>query len=239
MSNYGLSTLALLGCIVTAPAGHGATLPGQTTVPILFTHTIKAAKAKAGDKVTARTMQVVLLPSGEQLPKGTEVVGHIVEARGFQFDDTPYVKQQPSDIAIQIDTIQGTAVAAMIRAMANAMDVQEAMSAHGIDETDHPGTVTLVGGAHYSPVDKHVTEGSDDDIVAYNKKQGVFAHLLSGNGCSATDTEQSVGIFSPDACGLYGFASVHMTENDGTFRLASTHGNVTLYAGTAALLQVK
>jgi hypothetical protein len=234
-----LSILALLGCIVTAPAGLAATLPGQTTVPVLFTHTINAGRAKAGDKVTAKTMQVVLLSNGEQLPKGTDVVGHIVEARSFQFDDTPYVKQQPSNLAIQIDTIQGTPVAATVRAMANAMDVQEAMSPHGLDETDYPGTVTLVGGAHYSPIDKHVTEGTDDDVVAYNKKQGVFAHLLSGNGCSSTDTEQSVGIFSPDACGLYGFASVHMTENDGTFRLASTHHTVTLYAGTAALLQVK
>ena len=234
-----LSILALLSCITTAPAGLAATLPGQTTVPILFTHTINAAKAKVGDKVTAKTMQVVLLDKGEQLPKGTEVVGHIVEARPFQFDDTPYAKQQPSNLAIKIDTIQGTPVAATVRAMANALDVQEAMSAHGIDETDYPGTVTLVGGAHYSPIDKHVTEGTDDDVVAYNKKQGVFAHLLSGNGCSATDTEQSIGIFSPDACGLYGFASVHMTENDETFRLASTHGTVTLYAGSAALLQVK
>jgi hypothetical protein len=238
MSNHSFSTLALLACIA-APAGLAATLPGQTTLPVMFTHTINSAKAKVGDKVTAKTMQVVLLPSGEQLPKGTEVVGHIVETRGFQFNDTPYAKQQPSDLAIQFDTVQNTAVSATIRAMANVMDVQEALTPHGIDETDHPGTVTMVGGAHYSPVAKRVTEGDEDDIVAYNKKQGVFAHLLSGNGCSATDTEQSVGIFSPDACGLYGFASVHMTENDGTFRLASTHNTVTLYAGTAALLQVK
>jgi hypothetical protein len=234
-----LSTLALLGCIMSAPAGFAATLPGQTTVPVLFTRTINAAKAKAGDKVTARTMQVVLLPNGGQLPKGTEVTGHIVEARPFQFDDTPYVKQQPSELAIQIDTVQNTPVAATVRAMANAVDVREALTPQDIDETDHLGTMVLVGGAHYSPIDKHVTEGTEDDIVAYNKKQGVFAHLLSGNGCPATDTEQSVGIFSPDACGLYGFASTHMTENDGTFRLASTHHTVTLYAGTAALLQIK
>ena len=44
----------------------------------------------------------------------------------------------------------------------------------------HLGTVTLIGGAHYSPIDKHVTDGPDDDVVAYNKKQGVFAHLLPG-----------------------------------------------------------
>jgi hypothetical protein len=238
MSNYGFSTLALLACIA-APAGHAATLPGNTTLPVLFTHTIHANKAKVGDKVTAKTMQVVLLPNGDQLPRGTEVTGHIVEASAFHFDDTPYAKQRPSNLAIQIDTVQNTPVSATIRAMANVIDVEEAITPHGIDETDHPGTVTMVGGAHYSPVGKQVIEGPEEDIVAYNKKQGVFAHLLSGNGCSATDTEQSVGIFSPDACGLYGFANVHLTENDGTFRLSSTHAAVTLYSGTAALLQIK
>src|ERR1700761_1135860 len=124
MSNHGFSTLALLACIA-APAGLAATLPGQTTLPVLFTHTISSAKAKVGDQVTAKTMQVVLLPTGEQLPKGTEVVGHIVEARSFHFDDTPYAKQQPSDLAIQFDTVRNTPIAATIRAMANVIDVEE------------------------------------------------------------------------------------------------------------------
>ena len=99
----------------------------------------------------------------------------------------------------------------------------------------------LIGGAHYSPVDKHVTYGPEDDIVAYNKKQGVFAHLLpAGASCPGTQTEQAVGVFSPDACGLYGFGSVHLSEDaNGTFRLASTHRTVVLYAGSAALLQVQ
>ena len=130
----------------------------------------------------------------------------------------------------------------LVRALANASAVEEALTPRRIDETDSLGTMVLVGGAHYSPIDRHVTDGLDDDVVAYNKKQGVFAHLLPGGAsCPGTQTEQSVGVFSPDACGLYGFASVHLTDDSaaGIFRLASTHHTVILYAGSAALLQVQ
>ena len=246
MSNYSrsLSILALLGSVAMVPVSRAITLPAQTTIPVVFTHTENAAKAKAGDVVTAKTMQVVVLPNGDQLPKGSMVTGHIVEVRPFKFDDTPYAAQQASYLSIKIDQVgkDGTGpVVTTVRALADPISTEEALTPHGIDETDHPGTVTLIGGAHYSPVDKHVTYGVDDDVVAYNKKQGVFAHLLPGGAdCPGTQTEQSVGVFSPDACGLYGFGSVHLSEDtaSGTFRLASTHRTVVLYAGSAALLQV-
>jgi hypothetical protein len=248
MSNYSrsLSFLALLGSVAIVPASRAITLPAQTTVPVVFTHTENAAKAKAGDVVTAKTMEVVLLPNGDQLPKGSLVIGHIIEARPFQFDDTPYAVQQASYLAIKIDQVVDksgpSSVVTSVRALADHDSVYEALIPHGIDETDYPGTVTLVGGAHYSPIDKHVTDGPDDDVVAYNKKQGVFARLLPGGAsCPGTQTEQSVGVFSPDACGLYGFGSVHLSEDNasGIFRLVSTHRTVVLYAGSAALLQVQ
>ncbi len=247
MSNYSrsLSILALLGSVAMVPVSRAITLPAQTTIPVVFTHTENAAKAKAGDVVTAKTMQVVVLPNGDQLPKGSMVTGHIVEVRPFKFDDTPYTAQQASYLSIKIDQVgkDGTGpVVTTVRALADPISTEEALTPHGIDETDHPGTVTLIGGAHYSPVDKHVTYGVDDDIVAYNKKQGVFGHLLPGGAdCPGTQTEQAVGVFSPDACGLYGFGSVHLSEDtaSGTFRLASTHRTVVLYAGSAALLQVQ
>ena len=248
MSNYSrsLSFLALLGSVAMVPASRAITLPAQTTIPVIFTHTENAAKAKAGDVVTAKTMQVVLLPNGDQLPKGSLVIGHIVESRPFNFDDTSYAAQQASYLSIKIDQVVNksgpSSAVTSVRALADPISVEEALTPHGIDETDYPGTVTLVGGAHYSPIDKHVTDGLDDDVVAYNKKQGVFAHLLPGGAsCPGTQTEQSVGVFSPDACGLYGFGSVHLSEDSasGTFRLASTHHTVVLYAGSAALLQVQ
>jgi hypothetical protein len=233
-------SLALLGCTAFAPAARAITLPSDTAIPVMFTHTLDSRKAHAGDVVTAKTMQVVLLSNGEQLPKGTLVTGHVVEARPFKFDETPYAVQQPSYLSVQIDRVADSPVATSVRTLASAQAVDEALTPQRMDETDSPGTMVLVGGAHYSPVGKRVTDGLFDDIVGYNKKQGVFARLLpGGGGCEGTQTEQSVAIFSPDACGLYGFVDYHLTTKDNFFRLASTHFSVILRSGSAALLQVQ
>ena len=233
-------SLALLGCAAFASAGRAATLPKETAIPVVFTHTIDAKKVKAGDAVTAKTMQVILLPDGEQLPKGTLVTGHVFEARPFKFDETPYAVQHPSYLAIQIDRVGDLQVATSVRALATALTVQEALTPQGIDESDSLGTMVLIGGAHYSPIAKRVTDGPDDDIVGYNKRQGVFARLLPGGaGCEGTQTEQSVAIFSPDACGLYGFVGEYLSAKSGTFRLESTHRTVSIHSGSAALLQVQ
>jgi hypothetical protein len=233
-------SLALFGCAAFAPAAGAITLPGETTIPVMFTHTVDSRKAHAGDVITAKTMQVVLLPDGEQLPKGTLVTGHVVEVRPFKFDETPYAAQQASYLSIQIDRVADSPVTTSVRALASAESVAEALKPQRMDETDSPGTMMLVGGGHYSPVGKRVTDGSYDDIVGYNKKQGVFARLLpGGGGCEGTQSEQSVAIFSPAACGLYGFVDYHLTAKDGVIRLASTHFTVMIRSGSAALLQVQ
>jgi hypothetical protein len=233
-------SLALLGCAAFAPAGRAITLPGQTAIPVMFTHTVDTKKAKAGDVVAAKTMQVVVLPNGEQLPKGTLVTGHVVEARPFKFDETPYAVQQPSYLSIQLDHVADDQVATSVRALADAMEVEQALTPQGAGDTGSPGTMVLIGGGQYSPIAKRITEGLYDDTVAYHKKQGVFARLLPGGvGCGGTQTEQSVAIFSPAACGLFGFFSDQLTANSGIFRLESSHYTVILRAGSAALLQVQ
>jgi hypothetical protein len=192
-------------------------------------------------------MQVIVLLDGSQLPKGTLVTGHIVEARAFKYDDTDYAVQQPSYLTIKMDTVGSAApVVASVRALASAFSAQDAEAPQRTDDTDTLGTVVLVGGAHYSPIDKHVLAGQDDDVVAYNRRQGVYAHLMTaeypgGLHCAGTQTEQAVGVFSPDACGLYGFPGTSLSENaaDGTFRLSSTRRTVVLRSGSAALLQVQ
>ena len=233
-------SLALLGCAAIAPAARAITLPSETAIPVMFTHTVDAKKAKAGDVVTARTMQVVLLPNGEQLPKGTLVTGHVVEARPFNFDRTHYAVQQASYLSIQLDHVADNQAAIGVRALASNLAVQATFTPEGIDEPYGMGTMPLVGGAHYSPVAGRVTEGQYDDVIGYRKKQGVFARLLhGGEGCEGTQTEQSVAIFSPAACGLYGFYDYSLTAKDSAFRVASAHTTVIIRSGSAALLQVQ
>jgi hypothetical protein len=248
---FGGLNLALYATAATAPA-LPQTLPQSTVIPVRFEHSLAARKAKAGDSVTAKTMQVIMLPGGGVIAKGSVIVGHVVAAQAFHFDPTPYVHQQPSLISIHFDKLQkGDAVIPVnlsVRAIANTIDSREAAYPHSTDDTDHVGMMTLIGGTTFSPLDKTIAS-EDGDAVGYNRKNGVFARLASsgysGPGasfhCEGTDTEQSVAIFSPNACGVYGFAGDYLSDNgqdgSGTFTLAVRGRSVKLYAGSTALLQ--
>jgi hypothetical protein len=250
MLSFAIVNLAM--CAATAAPAPSVSLPPSTAIPVRFVHSVDANKATMGETVTAKTMQVIALPGGQRIAKGTLVTGHVVAVVPFHFDSTPYAHQRPSLLSIHFDKI-GSGEAAIpinlsLRAIANANDSKDATYPHSFDDTDHVGEITLVGGTTFSPLDKAILS-DDGDAIAYNRKNGVFARLLPagfsgpgvGTGCAGTDTEQSVAIFSPDACGVYGFGGDYMPENgegSGTFTLALRGHSVKLYAGSTALLQV-
>ena len=154
-----LSYLARLRSI--CPGSRAITLARRDQPSLLCLRTpLDARKAKAGDVVTAKTMQVVLLPNGEQLPKGTLVTGHVVEARPFKFDETPYAVQQASYLSIQIDRVADSPVATSVRAIASDQAVAEALRPQRMDEyrlTGYDGagwrSVTIRPSASVSPTD--------------------------------------------------------------------------------------
>jgi hypothetical protein len=253
--NFSIGLVLLGGCILFCRKATGTTNPSSTTIPVTFTQTLDAAKAKPGDQVSLKTAQEVKLESGKVLPRGTVLVGHVTEARPFTFDPTPYAAQQPSRLAIEIDKIvtsEGeTTILVLVRALTSTLESNEAKSPHYTDDTDHVGTMILVGGdASYYPFGKEVTN-RDGDIVGYHKKDGVFARLISSEyhsryssfSCEGSSTEQAVWIYSPSACGLYGFDDMYLVENgfgtkSGMFRLESRHHTVKLFANSTALMQV-
>jgi hypothetical protein len=249
---FGALNLAMYAAAATASAP-SQTLPQSTAIPVRFVHSLDAKSAKAGDSVTAKTMQVIMLPGGGSIARGSVIVGHVVAAQAFHFDPTPYAHQQPSLISIHFDKVQnGDAVIPVnlsVRAIANTIDSREAAYPHSTDDTDHVGRMTLIGGTTFSPLETNIAS-EDGDAIGYNRKDGVFARLTasgySGTGasfhCEGTGTEQSVAIFSPGACGVYGFAGDYLSGNgqdgSGTFTLAVRGHSVKLYAGSTALLQV-
>jgi hypothetical protein len=248
---FGALNLTLYNAAATASA-LSQNLPQSIAIPVRFEQSVDAKKAKPGDSVTAKTMQVIQLPGGETIAKGTVIVGHVVAAQVFHFDPTPYAHQQPSLISIHFDKLQkGDAVIPVnlsVRAIASTIDSVEAARPHYLDETDRVGTIKLIGGTEFTPFDKRI-QADDGDAIGYNRKNGVFARLTasgySGPGasfhCEGTNTEQSVGIFSPGACGVYGFTGGYLSDNgqdgSGTFTLAVRGRSVKLYAGSTALLQ--
>jgi hypothetical protein len=249
-----LAGLLGLGCLALGGnPGQAETIPPSTAIPVIFTQTLEAGKAGPGATVIAKTTEAVYLPGGQVLPKGTTLIGHVVESAPFHFNPAPYAVQTPSALSVHFDKIaEGGStlpVSLEVRAISGPVAAHEASILHFRDETDTTGTRTLIGGSEYSPLESEVLS-PDGDIVGYNRAQGVFARLLARDyvvgdstlHCEATSTEQSLGIFSANACGVYGLDEASMPENgskgDGAFVLESRHETVKLYAGSAALLQV-
>lgn len=238
---------------VSATLCQAQALPASTAIPMQFTRTIEAGKIALGTLVMARTMQAVSLPSGQMFPKGASVVGHVVESQPFRFDPQPYAVQQPSFLSIHFDKIVTnggeTPLNVSVRALADTFDVNEASTPHYLDETDTVGTMVEIGGDQFPNRFGKELLSPNGDTVGYIRDHGVFGRLVSNTyvgptasfRCDNTTTEQSLAIFSPSACGLYGFGSIYMQcngRNDGTFRLESRRHTVELYRGSAALLEV-
>lgn len=206
---------------------------------------MSANGAKPGDPVEAKTIQRVQLPGGGLIPSGSRVLGHVVSANGFTYDKTPYARQQPSALSIRFDSVQinGEAVPlnVTIRAIASPIATSDAQSPKATD-MDSLGTRTQIGGDLLVPSQAEV-RNMDNDVVAYNKKDGVYAHLIAHDGCDGSDVEVSVAIFSASACGAYGFGNVSVAEHGSgatpsTLTLVSTHGSPELWKHTTALLEV-
>jgi hypothetical protein len=182
------------------------------------------------------------------------VRGHITEVRAFAFDPTPYAKQQPSILAIHFDEVAtsgGTKkINASVRALADRFATDEASAPHYQDDTDHVGMMELIGGGSFNPLETRIVSG-EEDTIGYNRRDGVYARLLASDyqgkysqgHCDGSGGEQSVAIFSPMACGVYGFDGAYMSENgsadsSGTFRLEARHHNVRIAEHSAALLEL-
>ncbi len=194
-----------------APAGD-TTLAPRTIVPITFTTDVSADRAKPGDAVVAKTTQVIRLANGQEIRRGAEVLGHVVNAQRFVFNKTPYARQSESFLAIQFDTLVAPngnlPLHVYLRAIADRFATDDAFEPGPSDE-DPLHSTTQVGGDIVTPSQNEIVS-PDGDTVGYNRREGNFANLISNVGaggmrCDAGDTEQPISIFSASACGMYGF----------------------------------
>jgi hypothetical protein len=227
-----------------------ATLSAGTTLPIQFERSVDSNHVQAGEGVVAKTTQQVRLANGQVLPAGAHVTGHVVAAKAFTFDKTPYAKQQASTLTIRFDSIESKGetlpLQVYVRAMADPLTVWDADRPQATD-MDPLSTRTQIGGDQVIPSQSEV-RSQDGDTVGYNRHGGVYAHLISavGNGpisCDASDTEQSMGHFSASACGLYGYTDVTMLDagksgTASTLILSARRRSAKIWARSEALLEV-
>ncbi|CAN5499917.1 hypothetical protein BH10ACI4_BH10ACI4_35620 [soil metagenome] len=236
------STFALSQASAAAPSTISLR---QATLPIVFTKTVGADHARAGDAIYARTTQAAKLANGELIPAGTVVVGHVAVANAFVYDKTPYATQQESILAIHFDSLRIAGhelpLKVRVRAMADPLTSWGAREPKSSD-LDSVGTVTQIGGDQLVPSQDEVVN-RDGDVVAYNRRDGVYAHLIAHGSCDSSTNEVSVGIYSPSACGLYGFNNVVAREtgsasSPSTLSLVSTRTSPKVWRNTTALLEL-
>ena len=245
MSIANVFIAALVSTAMVAPqaatAAENTPLPTQAALPIVFTKTVSSNHAHVGDAVLAKTTQTAKLPNGTTVPSGTVVVGHVAAANGFTYDKTPYAQQKQAALTIRFDAIrvngQDVPLALAVRAMADPIVSFSAWEAKSTD-LDPAGTRTQIGGDLLTPSQSEVVN-RDGDVVAYNRRDGVYARLIAHGNCNASSTEVSVGIYSASACGLYGFGNVS-AHGVGTAEvsLISTHGSPQIAQHSTALLEV-
>src|SRR5471030_909033 len=81
----GFGCMAVEGLYVQAQS-----IPFSTAIPVAFMRTLEAGKVKAGEIVVVETTQVVILPDGQVIAKGTTITGHVIKSTSFVFDPAPY-----------------------------------------------------------------------------------------------------------------------------------------------------
>ncbi len=246
MSRLLISSATLLfASAAWAQSARTPSLEAPTTLPVLFTRSIDAGHAKVDDPVQAKTIQRVQLSDGSVLPVGTRVLGHVVAANGFRHDKTPYAHQGASVLSVHFDTVafngQAVPVNVTVRAIAGPIATRDAESPKSSD-LDSLGTLTQIGGDQLIPSQSEV-RNMEGDVVAYNRRDGVYAHLIANRDCDGSTQEVSVANFSASACGVYGLGNVSAVERGSaaapsTLTLISTHGSPELLKYATALLEV-
>jgi hypothetical protein len=239
--------LALLSSTAAIAQG-GAILSPQTTLPIAFANSVSAGHSKAGDLVVAKTTQVIKLSDGSEIRPGALVTGHVIAARRFSYDKTPYAKQKESVLEIKFETlsVQGGVLPlhVYVRAIADPVTSSEARESTGFEGV--PTTYRQIGGDQLTPSENEI-RSSDGDVVGYNKRGGAFAHLIANNAgsvrCDGSESEQPISVFSASACGIYGFgnaalASAGSLSDPSHMTVTSTHGSPKIWKYSTALLEV-
>jgi hypothetical protein len=240
-------TLTFCGCFAaTQTPQPGLSLPAGTAIPISFPHTINAAKLKVGDAVITKTDQMVLGSGGERIPRGSKLVGSVVEVQPSRSST------DPSELAIRFETLrvrdQVFPIHVALRALASFVDSYSTRSPaidHGYPDDS---VYRQVGGDYFYLQD--VVYSNDWDVVGKSTDEGVFVKLeridfsKSRNHvvCDSTDTVQSVGVFASSACGVYDFPDLTVdasgADNSRAIRFRSTKHAVKIASGSSALLQV-
>jgi len=229
--------------------GFAQDIPVGTVLPVMMNTSLDSGRSKPGDKLTGRLMQDVALGSGQRIRAGARLYGQVVEA-------VPASPNAAARVVVRFDRLVAAgqreySIGVSLRALASMADVFTAhlptgtFDEYGTSISDW--TTVQVGGAAVYLGDGTVRDAMEivGRAPAYGEvtgkltpapKRGCPAEALAGS------QEQSLWVFSPWACGTYGFGDLTIVRNGasqpvGTIDLSAPKA-VTVRGGSGWLLQV-
>lgn len=206
--NVALAALVITTLLLPSIA-QAQKIPPGTVLPVMLSNSLSSEKSKPGQPVSGKIMDRVPLPSGQDIPQGAKILGHVVESSGPDRGDG-------SRLSIVFDRVMVNGnpvpVSVKVRALATMMAVFEAQVP--IFEEDR----VPVSAWMLAQVGADAAFRPDNPEKSYRK----FVHF-SGEpapGCGTRiDAEGGTGalwVFSPYACGAYGFGRTLVILNDGS-----------------------
>lgn len=238
---------ALIAMLMLVPCSLAVAqqIPPGTALPVMLNSTLDARRAKPGQPISGRIMQDVPLPDGAKIPKASKVVGHIVSGN-------PARPGSPSRIALVFDGLKMAGgeipITTHLRALASPHQVFEAkLPTNSIDDygtsTSDWNTIQI-GGAGVYRGNGEVVQGNS--VVGHTTDYGaVSAKLIPvpQDGCQGDgQREQALWLFSPWACGVYGYSDVKIVrhgdaDQPGVIELESPD-NIRVDGGSGWLLRM-
>ncbi len=222
--------------------------PVGTVIAIVLDHTLDSRNSRPGQRIVARIAQEVLLEDKRVIRVQSKVFGEITEVEnglgqaklGLRFDRLELGKAE-------------VAISTQMRALASAIAVDSAKEATGIDQYVRGSATTVQIGGDVVYRAAGTVENNMGEVVGKPVYGGVLATVVNraGSKCEGmpvSKTPQAVWIFSPHACGVYGFSRFQF-ENGADAKAGEilfTRKNkrdwqltgINLPAGTAMLLAI-
>jgi hypothetical protein len=235
-----LATLTSIGC----GSAFAQQIPAGTILPVMLTSTLDTHRSKSGDKVTGKIGQDVLLPDGFRIPKGSTVLGKVIAvvAPG---------RTLPARLVFSFTSVvvrqREIPIVTHLRALASLNQVFEAtLPTNAIDDygtsTSDWNTIQI-GGAGVYRGNGQVVQG--DTVVGRTTDYGAVTARLTAapvGGCgSGSEREEPLWLFSPWACGVYGYPDLKIVRRGdgnppGEIELASRY-NIHIPGGSGWLLR--
>lgn len=230
--------------VLLATAAAAQQIPARTILPVMLNTTLDVRHDQTSKIVSATLKQNVALPDGGVLRKGAKVYGEVVGS-------TAATPGSPATLAIRFDQITTKTgkmgIVTELRALGSMNEVFQAkLPTNAIDDygTSPSDWVTnQIGGAGVFRGNGEVMEYGE--VVGRATDYGaVTAKLIASpqRGCNSNgEHEQSLWVFSPSACGVYGYDDLVIVRGDkvppGTIELQSSRDFI-IRGGSGLLLRV-